>query len=73
MDLDIADRIERDFSYHAPSGDQPERYAMIRKIAKHIATHLLEVCPDCRERSLAITKLEEAVFWANAAIARNEI
>lgn len=27
--------------------------------------------PECREKSLAMTYLEEAVFWANAAIARN--
>lgn len=25
--------------------------------------------PECRERSLAITKLEEAAMWANKAIA----
>ena len=29
-------------------------------------------CPDSREKSTAITKIEEAVMWANAAIARNE-
>jgi len=33
---------------------------------------VLQVAPDSRERSLALTKIEEAVFWANAAIAREE-
>lgn len=28
--------------------------------------------PDSREKSLALTHLEDAVMWANAAIARNE-
>jgi hypothetical protein len=28
-------------------------------------------CPDSREKSLAMTNLEQAVMWANAAIARN--
>jgi hypothetical protein len=28
--------------------------------------------PECRERSLALTKLEEASFWVQAAIARNQ-
>lgn len=29
------------------------------------------LCPDSRELSLAITKLEEAIMWANASIARS--
>lgn len=29
------------------------------------------VCPDGREKSLAITNLEMAKFWASAAVARN--
>ena len=33
---------------------------------------LVDECPDSRELSVALTKLEEAVMWANAAIARNE-
>jgi hypothetical protein len=31
---------------------------------------LNELVPDSREKSLAITHLEEAVMWANAGIAR---
>ncbi|WP_459213736.1 Acb2/Tad1 domain-containing protein [Paenibacillus macerans] len=27
--------------------------------------------PNSREKSLAMTKLEQSVFWANAGIARN--
>lgn len=27
---------------------------------------------DCREKSLALTKIEEAVMWANKAIAINQ-
>jgi hypothetical protein len=37
-----------------------------------LSRQLQYLCPGSRELSLAITKLEEAVFWANAAIARNE-
>lgn len=29
-------------------------------------------CPESREKSLAFTKLEECIMWANAAIFRNE-
>lgn len=66
------DDIEKRFTYHPPRGDQAERYEEIRLLAKGLAYHIVERCPDSRERSLALTKLEEAVMWANAAIARNE-
>jgi hypothetical protein len=37
-----------------------------------LAAYISEKCPESREKSLAITKIEEAVMWANASIARNE-
>jgi len=64
--------IENRFTYHAPQGDQSVRYERMRANAKSLATLILELCPDSRERSLAITKLEELIMWANAAIARND-
>lgn len=64
--------LEKRFTYHAPKGDQAERYVVLREAVKSIATLVIELCPDSRERSLAITKLEEVVFWMNASIARNE-
>lgn len=39
---------------------------------KELAYLFNKDCPVSRERSLAMTKLEEACFWANASIARNE-
>jgi hypothetical protein len=32
----------------------------------------VEHTPESREQSLALTNLEQAVMWANAAIARRE-
>ena len=66
------DRVKRNFSYHAPKADQIPRYGVIRDTAKLFAVELLEWCPSSRERSLALTALEECVMWANASIARNE-
>jgi hypothetical protein len=60
------------FTYHAPKDDQAVRYTVIRTEAFALAQLLDEQCPDSREKSLAITHLEEAVMWANASIARNE-
>ena len=69
----IDKRIENNFTYHTPFGDQPERYKAIRDISKDVAYIFKNACPESRELSLALTNLEQAVFWANAAIARNEI
>jgi hypothetical protein len=64
--------IKNRFTYHPPKAGQPERYEEIRDRARDYANYLACVCPDSRELSLAITKLEEVVFWSNASIARNE-
>ena len=64
--------LENTYTYHAPKANQPQRYEQIRAKAKELAQLIEQNCPDSREKSLAHTKLEEAVMWANASIARNE-
>ena len=71
-DEKMVKRLENDFTYHSPMGDQPGRYEEIRNHAKAYAQYLVSSTPPSREQSLALTALEEVVFWANAAIARNE-
>ena len=66
------ERLKNNFTYHPPKGDQTEKYELIRDAAKAFAWVLLRLCPESRELSLAITHLEDAVMWANSAIARNE-
>jgi len=62
--------IEHNFKYHAPKPGQPEIYQEIRQMAKELA-YLIELrVPEGREKALAFTKLEEAVMWSNAGIAR---
>lgn len=66
------EQIEKAFTYHPPKEGQPQKYESIRATAKILAQAIDNRCPDSREKSLALTKLEEVVFWANASIARNE-
>lgn len=68
----FADVVTRRFVYHAPKGDQLERYTILRNCASILAQDILRMTPPGREQSLALTKLEEAIFFANAAIARGE-
>ena len=66
----VNERIENNFMYHAPTGDQPEKYEKLRAKGKELAYLMENCCNQGRELSLAMTKLEESVMWANASIAR---
>lgn len=63
---------ENNLTHHTPIGDQGERYDEIRRLAREYSRQLNELCPPSRELSIAQTRLEDVVFYANAAIARNE-
>lgn len=65
--------LEKRFTYHPPKDNlQVTTYENIRVRARNFAEQLIANTPPSREQSLAITHLEEVVFWANAAVARNE-
>lgn len=64
--------LEHRFAYHPPRNDRTKlAHENIRVTSLNLARYFEGLLPDGREKSLAITKLEEAMFWANAAIARN--
>ena len=66
------EQIEEIFTYHKPFGDQAERYTQLRDFGRDMALLINNMCPESREKSLAITNLQQTIMWANAAIAINE-
>lgn len=64
------DEVERRFTFHVSDNAKAPYHESIRSGCQTLAGSLVEILPDCRETSLAITALEEAMFWANAALAR---
>lgn len=68
----VVEQIEKAFRYHPPMPGQGRRYEQIREEAKELAVTIATLTPPSREQSIALTKLEEVVAFANAAIARNE-
>lgn len=64
--------IESRFTYHKPAQDNANKFVVIRESAKLFAGIINNLVPESREKSLAMTKLEEVVMWANAGIARQE-
>ncbi|WP_420492619.1 DUF7681 family protein [Paenibacillus larvae] len=56
-------QIENNFKYHAPKPEQTEKYTKGERTLALVD----DLCPNSREKSLALTNLEQAVKWANAA------
>ena len=67
--MNTQDLLNR-FSYHATENPQAGQHDEIRKACLNLAGFLDATVPDSREKSLAMTKLEEVMFWSNAALAR---
>ena len=60
------------FAFHpATTAERQNEHTSVRMHCFSTAQFILDNTPNCREQSLAVTKLEEAMMWANAAIARN--
>jgi hypothetical protein len=64
-----SDEIDRRFTYHAPTPNRVALHEDLRKAFRELAHVLNETLPEGREKSLALTQLQEGLMWANAAIA----
>ena len=65
--------LENNFKHHPPTGHAPVSHERLRAKARELAALIDEILPPKagRERAVALTKCEEAMFWANAGIARH--
>jgi hypothetical protein len=65
--------LDNRFDYHPPSPLLAIDHGKVRDAIKDAAAQIERIHPhDCREKSLAFTALEEAMFWGNAALARHD-
>ena len=67
--MDAKEREKRFDSYEMDE-DKKIRCLHIGNAVKQLAYVIDNVCPDGREKSLALTRLEEAVMWANKSVSR---
>jgi hypothetical protein len=64
--------LTRRYDYHAPQGDQAQRYQEIRQSCLILAHTVRDLTPCSPEQNRALNALDEVMFLANAAIARSE-
>lgn len=63
--------IENRFAFHAATTEEKrDAHTSIRQACRRLADEMNEKLPEGREKALVVTKLEEVMFWANAAVAR---
>lgn len=64
--------IEHRFAFHAATTDEKrDAHTSVRQQCRQLADSLNAQLPEGREKAVVMTKLEEVMFWANAALARN--
>lgn len=70
--MDSSD-LENRFAFHAATTEEKrDAHTSVRQQCRRLADSLNEALPEGREKALVVTKLEEVMFWANAALARKE-
>jgi hypothetical protein len=60
------------FSHHTPPPDAGQRIGIVRRVLLAAADEVLDQIPDCPEVELFVNKMCEAMYHANAGIARQQ-
>jgi hypothetical protein len=60
------------YVYHKPSPEAIKNIGLAREMFSEVAEAIERAVPPSRERSLALTKVEEAAMWMNKAITHND-
>lgn len=71
--MNNGNRIDHNLTNHPPKDAfLVDLFEDIRNNAKRFGHVVDHAAPECREKSLALTNLEQSVMWAVAAIARHQ-
>lgn len=65
------EQVDHNLTNHAPTPDKVASIEELRAYAKSLGHAIADLCPPSREKSLALTNLEQTTMWAVAAIARD--
>jgi len=63
------EEIKNRFGYHRATAESAPQHARVRETFLNVGAWLNNNLPPGRETALALTALQEAMMWSNAAIA----
>lgn len=66
------EQLEHRYRHIRPTTEQGDRMSQMREKICDTAKFIVDNTPCCAEQTRALNALDEAMFLANAAIARNE-
>ncbi len=66
------EELEQRYLFHAPKGDQGDRFEKIRNVICKAAKECVMITPVSKEQTRALNALDEALALFTFAIARNE-
>lgn len=64
--------IDKPFAYHAPSAGGLVRITALREAFSAVKSSIESICPESRQRSVALTELETSAMWAIKAVVFND-
>lgn len=64
--------IDKPYAYHKPSSQGLEAITRLREMFSQVDRTIREVCPNTRERSIALTNNEQTAMWAIKSVVFND-
>ena len=71
-DQELKDLWDHNFTNHTPTPEALKKIEGLRYTAKAMKDAIITMAPNSRERSLALTNLEQVLFYSVAAVVRNQ-
>lgn len=65
-------QIHRTFAYHRPAGEAISKVTQLRECFSAIKERIETLCPQSRERAVALTELETSAMWAIKSVVLND-
>lgn len=70
--LEAQTDVKRRMSSYPIDTNQQQKIEILRESSEDMGVTIARLCPESRERSLALTKLEEALMWAVKSISHQQ-